>query len=329
MRIEFKKIWDNLSSDKNSIVERKTIITDHGLNIHLGSIGPTNSLMFQLELDKTIDIEKSYLKRFHGVEIRVIESSNIGKKDLTVILSDYDLIDVFVMFLEDLIQDIECLEEERNIPFVLNTKVNYWCRLFARISGEYLSKERQRGLYGELFILNDLLKLTSDHLNCISSWTGPEGSNQDFSNDSTALEVKTTKATTPSVNISNELQLDWTVLSNLYLAVIHVDEINNGSETLEKLIVQIKGRINNLPNLFMLFDDKLDRAGIPLGEETNYNKIGYVIRSKKFYRIQDGFPVLINSTINEPAIHNVKYQIDVSSIEDFETDFETIKKDFI
>jgi hypothetical protein len=79
----------------------------------------------------------------------------------------------------------------------------------------------------------------------------------------------------------------------------------------------------------MLFDDKLDRAGIPLGEEANYNKIGYVIRSKKFYRIQDGFPMLINSTINEPAIHNVKYQIDVSSFEDFETDFEKIKKDFI
>jgi hypothetical protein len=79
----------------------------------------------------------------------------------------------------------------------------------------------------------------------------------------------------------------------------------------------------------MLFDDKLDRAGIPSGEEVNYNKIGYVIRSNKFYRIQDGFPVLINSTIEEPAIHNVKYQIDVSSFEDFETDFETIKKNFI
>jgi hypothetical protein len=68
--------------------------------------------------------------------------------------------------------------------------------------------------------LNTLLNRSNDFVKIISSWTGPDGSNQDFSNGLTAVEVKSSKATKPTVNIASELQLDWTVLDNLYLHVI-------------------------------------------------------------------------------------------------------------
>lgn len=328
MKNNLNEIWIKQYDAGGKHIERQQIQLKNGLICFVGTISVSGSRLFQIQINKRIPFEDNYLKRFHGVEVRMISGSN-DFKYISIILSDTELLDVFSMFIEDLVEALEDLTDEMDIPNCVNRKISNWARLFAKLSGQLLSREVLRGLYGELTVLLDILKFSHDHVKCIGSWTGPEGTNQDFSNGSTALEVKTTKATAPSVNISNELQLDWTVLSNLYLAVIHVDEINNGSDTLEKLIVQIKERISNQQNLLMLFDDKLDRAGIPLGEEANYNKIGYVIRSKKFYRVQDGFPVLINSTINEPAIHNVKYQIDVSSFVDFETDFETIKKDFI
>jgi len=328
MKNNLNEIWTKQYDLGGNHIERQQIQLNNGLICFVGTISISGSRLFQIQINKGIPFEDNYLKRFHGVEVRMISGGN-DFKYISIILSDTELLDVFSMFIEDLVEALEQLTDENEVPNCVNRKISNWARLFAKLSGQLLSREVQRGLFGELTILFDILKFSPDHVKCITSWTGPEGSNQDFSNDSTALEVKTTKATAPSVNISNELQLDWTVLSNLYLAVIHVDEINYGSDTLEKLIVQIKEQINNQPNLLLLFDDKLDRAGIQIGEETNYNKISYVIRSKKFYRIKDGFPVLINSTINESAIHNVKYQIDVSSIEDFETDFETIKKDFI
>ena len=328
MKNNLNEIWTKQYDAGGIHIERQQIQLKNGLICFVGTISVSGSRLFQIQINKRIPFEDNYLKRFHGIEVRMISAGNEFKY-ISIILSDTELLDVFSMFIEDLVKALEDLTDEIDVPNCVNRKISNWARLFAKLSGQLLSREVQRGLYGELAVLFDILKFSHDHVKCIGSWTGPEGTNQDFSNGSTALEVKTTKATAPSVNISNELQLDWTTLSNLYLTVIHVDEINNGSDTLEKLIVQIKERISNQPNLLMLFDDKLDRAGIPLGEEANYNKIGYVIRSKKFYRIQDGFPVLINSTINEPAIHNVKYQIDVSFFEDFETDFETIKKDFI
>jgi hypothetical protein len=319
MKIEFKNIWKELSSFSNSPVERKTILNEHGFVINLGSVGPTNSLMFQLELNDTLNIDKSYLKRFHGVEIRVMEG-RIGKKDLTIILSDNDLLDVFIMFLEDLIIDIESLEDEKDIPFVLNTKVNYWGKLFARITGEYLSKERQRGLFGELSVLRDLLKLTNDHLNCILSWGGPDGANQDFSNKVNALEVKTSKATTPNVNIANELQLDYTIFEHLFLAVIHIDEVNNGPGTLFNIISDIKEIISKDSRITDFFENNLERLGIPPGEEEQYKEFGFIIRSEKYYQVQDGFPVLTKKKIDYEAIHNVAYQVDVAALEPFKSD---------
>jgi hypothetical protein len=319
MKYNLKDIWTQKVGTDNSGIIRREITLKNGFKAHAGIIAANGSKLFQLELDASIDIHKNYLKRFHGVEIRVIQGTQ-GNKDITVILSDNDLLDVFIMFLEDLIINIENLEEEKDIPFVLNTKVNYWGKLFARITGEYLSKEGQRGLFGELSVLKDLLKLTNDHLNCILSWGGPEGANQDFSNKVNALEVKTSKATNPNVNIANELQLDYSVFEHLFLAVIHVDEVNNGPDTLFKMISEIKEIIAKDSRITDFFENKLDRLGISPGEEDQYKEFGFIIRSEKFYQVQDGFPVLIKKKIDNEAIHNVAYQVDVAAMEPFKSD---------
>ena len=318
-----KDIWINQKLNSRSITLREHFKVNEGFNCFVGRIGASNAKMFQIELDQSTPIHKNYLKRFHGVEIRVLDSKK-GKKDITIILSDNDLMDVFILFLEDLIRSLKTINDENNIPLILNEKVRYWGKLFAKIKGELLSKERQRGLYGELTFLNTLLNCSNDFVKTISSWTGPEGSNQDFSNGLSAVEVKSSKATKPTVNIASELQLDWTILDNLYLHVIHLDELNNGPDTLKKLIEVIKQRLEKDPNLLRLFEEKLDLVGIPFGDEKHYNEVGFIIRSKRAYEVQNGFPVLINETINNEAIHNVKYQIDLTALEPFETELESV-----
>ena len=318
-----KDICINQEVNSGSITLREHFAVNEGFDCFVGRIGASNAKMFQIELDKSTSIHKNYLKRFHGVEIRVLDSKK-GKKNITIILSDNDLMDVFLLFLEDLIRSLETINDENNIPLILNEKVGYWGKLFAKIKGELLSKERQRGLYGELTFLNTLLNRSSDFVKTISSWTGPEGSNQDFSNGLSAVEVKSSKATKPTVKIASELQLDWTILDNLYLHVIHLDELINGPDSLKKLIEVIKQKVEKHPNLLRLFEEKLDLVGISFGEEKHYNEVGFIIRSQRAYEVQNGFPVLINDTINNDAIHNVKYQIDLTALEPFETELETV-----
>jgi len=317
MRHEIKDIWTKQELNSKSHTIRETIPVVSGIKCFVGRIGVSNAKMFQIELDQSVPIHKGYLKRFHGVEIRVLDSQ-LNKKDVTIILSDNDLLDVFILFIKDLIIGLETIKDENEIPSVVHERIGYWGKLFAQIKGELLSKERQRGLFGELTFLNKLLNHSSDTLRTISSWRGPEGSNQDFSNELSAVEVKSTKATKPTVNIASELQLDWTMLDSLFLYVIHLDELGNGLNTLLSLIEEIKRKVANHPNVLRLFEEKLSQVGIPIGDEKHYDEIGFIVRSERAYKVQSGFPVLINPSINNDAIYNVKYQIDLAACEEFE-----------
>lgn len=328
MTTDYKKIWRNQEIDSRTLTTRDKIPNLRSLNCYVGRIGASNSKMFQIEVNQGVLIPKNYLKRFHGVEIRVLDSNN-NNKDITIILSDNDLLDIFILFWEDLIYGLESIKSENEIPDVINEKVNYWGKLFARINGELLSKERQRGLYGELTFLNTLLIYSSDYKNSINSWTGPEGSNQDFSNNSKAVEVKTSKSTKPSVNIASELQLDWTKLNSLYLYVFHLDVINNGGDTLFNLIKEIKQKLIKQIDALSLFEKRLNLAGVPIGDEQHYNDFGFIIRSQQSYKVKDGFPALTNDIINNVAIHNVKYQIDLTACEPFEIENKDVIKEMI
>lgn len=323
MKTDFTNIWNNQGLNHPSLTTREPLAINGYIKCFAGIISASNAKMFQIELDKSVSIHKNYLKRFHGVEIRVLESS-VNKKDVTIILSDNDLLDVFILFLEDLISELEKIDSENEVPSIVNQKVGYWGKLFARLKGELLSKERQRGLYGELIFLKTLIDRSSDPFKSIVAWTGPEGSNQDFSDELTAIEVKSSKATKPSVNIASELQLDWTKLDSLHLLVIHLDEHSNGQDTLLKLIEEIKAKIDNQQNLLGLFEEKLDKVGIPIGEERHYDDFGFIIRSIRAYLVKDGFPALTNDIINNDAIHNVKYKIDLTACEPFEAVLEDL-----
>jgi hypothetical protein len=323
MKTDFKGIWVNQELSNGPFTIREKVPSSSPAACYVGRIMASNAKMFQIEIDKSVEIHKNYLKRFHGVEIRVL-SLNEKKKDITIILSDNDLLDVFILFLQDLINGLETIDSQNDVPLIINEKVGYWGKLFAKIKGELLSRERQRGLFGELTFLNMLLNNSLDHVKCVSSWTGPRGSNQDFSNELTAIEVKTSKATKPSINIGSELQLDWTKLDSLFLCVYHVDEINNGNDTLNKLIGDIKEKISNHSNLLMLFEENLEEVGIPFGEEKNYDDISFIIRSQRAYKVEEGFPALTNDIIANDAIHNVKYQIDLTACEPFEVVLEDV-----
>jgi hypothetical protein len=78
-----------------------------------------------------------------------------------------------------------------------------------------------------------------------------------------------------------------------------------------------------------LFEEKLDRVGIPYGEEDQYDDIGFVIRSQKAYEVKEGFPALTNEIVNNVAIHNIQYQIDLTACEPFEITLERVINDMI
>jgi len=299
-------------------VVRKRIDSIPGLNCFIGLIGVTGARIFQMKLDTAVPIHKNFLRKFHGVEIQAIPFSQ-SYTEYTIILLEKELTEIFTMFIEDIIEKLSPVTESQQALTLINQRVNYWRKLFSRATGELLSGEKQRGLFGELFFLKSLLQSSSYHQEVILSWRGSESANQDFARNRNAVEIKTTKANSPSVHISNEQQLDFTAWDNLFLGLISVTETTGSQNSLAGIIEEIRDQINHDPELIREFETKLERVGINIDMIENYDDISYSVNNQRFFRIQDGFPVILRSNIQSEAIYDVKYQIDISSCGSFES----------
>lgn len=316
---DIRKIWKSQSfSNTTQVVIKQKIEEVTVLNCFVGTIGISGAKVFILELDNETIVHHNYLKRFVGVEIQVLPA--IDHSELVIILLENDLSDIFSYFIEDIINELIFVNDQNIALLKISSKVNYWKRLFSKITGDILTPQQQRGLYGELFFLNELLELNVDKALIINGWHGPLGANQDFFYNGLAVEVKTSKSNKPSIKISNEYQLDNAGLNDLYIQFYKLNEYPGGAETLYNIINSIRQKINN--ESLIQFNEKIENLGInPETEE--YNNISYSIGFERTYLITDDFPKIIRNNLAE-ALSAVSYEIEPKLCVEFETDITLI-----
>jgi hypothetical protein len=325
---DIKKIWLEQESTSGKNVVRTRIDSIPGLNCFIGLIGMTGAKMFQMELETTAPVHKNFLRKFRGIEIQAIPLSP-SQTEYTIILLEKELMDIFTMFIEDIIEKLHSITESQQALTLINQRVNYWKKLFSRATGELLAAEKQRGLFGELFFLRLLLQNSSNSQEAIESWRGSESANQDFCRRRNSVEIKTTKANNPSIHISNEQQLDFTVWGQLFLGLISVTETTGNQNSLTGIIEEIRDLVKHDPELVREFETRLERAGISSDMIENYNEISYSVNNRRFFQIEEGFPMILRGNLSSEAIYNVMYQIDISSCSSFEIPEEDVIKAII
>lgn len=313
---DLREIWKNQSfSNTTQVVIKEKIEEVSGLKCFVGTIGLSGAKVFILELDNGIKVHHNYLKRFVGVEIQVLPA--VGHSELVIILLENDLTDIFSYFIEDIIQDLIPVNDQ-NIALVrIASKINYWKRLFSKMTGDILTPQQQRGLYGELLFLNELLDLNTDKAFVINGWHGPIGANQDFWYNGIAVEIKTSKSNNPLIKISNEYQLDSSGLENLYVQFYKLNEYQGGAETLYSLISNIRKQLST--DILIQFNEKLENLGVNTENEEEYNNISYSIGFERTYQITDNFPKIVRSNLND-ALSAVSYEIEPKLCTEFEID---------
>ncbi len=328
MMIELSKVWNHLESNAGNNVLTHPLNISEDVNCSLGIIGSTKARLFLLKIEPGVEIHRNYLRKFRGVDIQIIPQQN-GMRNFTILLLEHDLVDVFNLFIEDITRNLQTATDSNGALITVNNRIGYWRKLFARAKGQLLSIERQRGLFGELYLLQLLLKSTSKHYDVISSWTGPEGSNQDFTFDKTAVEVKTSISNHPIINVSNEEQLNFNNWNNLYLYLIVVNEARGGQVTLHFIINEIKKHLHPDPHLTSIFESKVSNLGITPDELEDYNEVSFMVRKCKSFRVAEGFPIIIKDHLLSEQIFNVKYQIDISACENFSISEKIILDSFV
>jgi uncharacterized protein YbaR (Trm112 family) len=314
---DIKEIWKQQESQSGKHVSRTRLDAVTGLNCFIGLIGVTGARMFQMELSPTTPIHNNYLRKFRGVEIQALRS-NANISIYTIILLEKDLTDIFTMFIEDIIEKLSGNTDSESALVAINQRVGYWRRLFSKATGEILSPEKQRGLYGELVFLRTSLQNKSNKTQVLHSWRGAESSNQDFARNKNAVEIKTSKANSSIVHISNEQQLNFNNWDSLYLGLISVTETTGKNNSIYSIIEEIKSLLEHDMILCNQLETKLKEVGLNPDIIEEYSDTGYSVNRRRYFRIQDGFPLIIKEDLRHDAIHNVKYQIEISNCDSFE-----------
>lgn len=315
-----KEIWDSqLNASKNKVI-RERVMQVSGLTCFIGTITFSNAKIFLLELDSNINIHQNYLKRFIGVEVQIIPSSN-NKKELAIILLDEELTDIFIVFIEDIINSLLDINNSEIALNIISKRINYWKKLFGKFSTNLLTPQQQRGLFGELYFLNKVL-IENNYKQIINAWKAPNGTNQDFYTNAKAIEVKTSISNSQTIKISNEYQLDTSGLDKLFIAFYKLYEFPDGT-TLLSLINDIRLLLNSDIDLLNIFNVKLINLGVFPELEDDYNEIGYRIRDEKYYNVTSEFPKITALMINE-SISKISYGIDLGYCINFETTFTEI-----
>jgi len=197
-----------------------------------------------------------------------------------------------------------------------NIEIKKFIALFMKV--KKLSREKARGFYGELLELKRQLEENNDQKKALNGWHRPAPANQDFEYEDYSLEIKTIGRTSSTIKIASEYQLSSLGKKQLKLKISKIDLIEKSlDDSIGKLYTDIKDSLEEA--LSVLFEIKCaeDTFCKYLGPELmpldyKLNEIEHC-----FYNVdQEKFP-RINKDNIDSGISNVKYELDLSAIEDF------------
>lgn len=314
-----KSIWDSHVASSEVII--KTQLDDV---LPFKCFAATNHLtgnhLFIFETSKNSIFPEFKNFKFKGLFIELFEFEE--KKELHIFLLDIHLKDIFSLFIENIIDVISKSITENEALIETSNIVLKWKKLFDKINFNGLSKEQQKGLLGELLLINSILneEISIDKL--LDSWTGPEYDDKDFLFGSIGIEVKLTSSKLPKLKISSERQLDNQNLMNLFLILYIVEEVKDKGFSLNSLIDQIRIKIKPNQNALKFFNERLCLIGYFDEDFENYNQ-QYAIRKRNCYEVNLNFPRLVSKDL-PVGLFETKYSIELSAIEPFILGYETI-----
>lgn len=312
-------IWRELESEPAVRgTYRRRVHPEAVADLYLVIHKPDNVRGLLVDVDLSHD-ELGDLPSGRGIELRWVPKAS--GQAIELVLSrqaDGDLFDALVI---DVALAAARGGDERDAASRVAARVRRW-QTFLRESSTGLSEERQRGLYGELYLLLRLLAPVLGIEKALAAWTGPSGAPQDFSFGTLAVEAKATIAKQHQhIRIASERQLDTTALNELVLFHLSVDGREGAGETLPDLVDAVRAQTPSAAAAAL--EDGLFEAGFLDAQRALY-RLGYTPRAANLFRVSEGFPCLVEADC-PLGVGDVRYSIAVSALAPFAIDAATLR----
>ena len=244
-----------------------------------------------------------------------------ARKLLAFKLLDSNQRDIFRTLCQDIISASTQAKSEAAAVSAALSRTWRWYHLLRGGQGTLLSPEEQKGLLGELLVLERLLLPRMDASSAVTAWRGPLGAPKDFEIARVAIEAKTRRGgATPSVSITSESQLDESGVDLLFLHVVELDEApvdSNQGVTLHDVAERIRGLLHSVePESTGILETRLSAAGYRM--EDDYSGDRWLEGATRIYRVSADFPRITSGEVRS-GVSNVRYSVSLADCEPFAT----------
>lgn len=271
-----------------------------------------------LSYSREIEIP-SQLPRLKGIELKRVDDRNSTNHFMIFSLLDLTHKDIFYKLCSDIVDSsIKAASEKEAVSITLN-RTWRWHHLLRGGGSGRLSPEEQKGLIGELIVIEKYLLPNLEAEFVINSWHGPLGAPKDFEIQRVGIEVKARRSgNIPHISISSEYQLDDTELDSLFLNVVTLDQASSVDEngfSLTDMVSIVRERLAlTSPNAVELFETRLVSAGFDWQDD--YSDSLWIERQGHVYQVSGDFPRIVGSEIYSGVI-NVRYHISLDECAPF------------
>ena len=257
---------------------------------------------------------QSELPHLNGIDLT--HEYTAGKASLVWSLTDPRLRDIF----HDLCLDIvNVAGKSIQAPHAIATAISQtwrWHHLLRGGSKALLTEDQQKGLIGELLVLELHLLPRAGPARALDAWGGPLGAAQDFTLGQIGIESKARSShMAGTVPISSEFQLDDARLARLFLHIAVVNRAEaetNGAYTLSDVVARVRQHIAAVSSdCLPLYDGLLAAAGFRYGDD--YSAFPWTGGEHAIYDTSHvNFP-RITPTMLPDSVKNVRYEISLTA----------------
>ena len=316
------EVWKYLEEDTRSTGAlrrlQRRIVPAGRRNFFLGLEIPSRNRMLILRVSANSIEGQPEIPDSRGLAVRTVpRGGGNDEVEVELALTDPEHRDIFDLLVRDLVAAGEDPQDERMGLTRFLARLSDWQQLFRRLAPRGLTPEGQKGLWGELWVLREVVAPVAGIGRAVDGWRGPMGADQDFQLGAICIEVKTsTAASLDRLAITSERQLEVPEDVVLLLFGLSLDGRPGHGETLNEMVRSVRN-VASESGCLHLVNPRLDLSGYASEDADRYSDIGYTVRSLKPFRVEEGFPRIVSDDLRT-GISEVHYLISTASCRQFQ-----------
>ncbi|MHB8267465.1 PD-(D/E)XK motif protein [Bradyrhizobium sp.] len=259
------------------------------------------------------------LPNLKGIEVSLVSRTTDTEQMLIFKLQDNAQRDLFQGLCRDIVAAASIAATEKEAVALTLARTWRWHHLLRGGSDARLSSEEQKGLIGEMFVLQRQFMSCLASKDAVDAWKGPLGHPKDFESGRICVEAKARRgAAAPQIAISSAAQLDDAGTDALFLYVVELDQAPSGTSgcfTLPEIVARVReALIQRDSGVCEAFEILLAAAGFRWTDD--YSEFLWVEGASHFYRVRNGFPRIMTTALMS-GVANVKYSVSLQECKEF------------